>query len=257
MGDTLKELILPFKDVIAKRFVSPLTISYLIAWIVCNYKLVLIILSNNKVSIIFRMIGELGFESQPLKSYLVCFGIPLVTSLVYIFGYERLAQWVQLKKLSRDIKHENDLTKEVGKKSISEQEKAELIAEILATRDEAKKQVSERDLKINDLEKAILQLRQGKENPKKEKGLGFISDHEFRILAALNKSNRATISQLRSLDAFINKTNLDMQQDLNLLKMNGAVIEEKRFSDQPPEYSLSEAGIDYVKRNSVGNDIPI
>jgi predicted transcriptional regulator len=78
---------------LTQRIASPLSSSFIVAWMLWNYKFIVILFSNNSISTTFSLIDKMVF---PTYSAVVTNGIvcPLLTTIAYIFVYPYPARFV-------------------------------------------------------------------------------------------------------------------------------------------------------------------
>lgn len=153
MKDLIKDFATPFKDAFVSRLASPLTMGFLISWIVYNYKLILILWSDNRVSTIFDLISKHVFR-DPFAS-IWSFVVPMLCSLAYLFIYDPIASWIHVMKLERDTKLENKKKEASGKKVLSAEEYEEILLANKRMEDDFSILLAEANKKAGD---ALLEL---------------------------------------------------------------------------------------------------
>lgn len=92
MSDISKDIIESFKSQINERLASPLTGSFTIAWLIWNYKFIVILVSANSVTKTFDLIHKICFPdlyAVALNGFLY----PLMSALFYIFVLPYPASW--------------------------------------------------------------------------------------------------------------------------------------------------------------------
>jgi len=93
VSDIPKDIIESFKSQINERLASPLTGSFTIAWLIWNYKFIVILFSANSVTKTFDLIHKIcfpDFNAILLNGFLY----PLFSTLIYVFIIPYPASWV-------------------------------------------------------------------------------------------------------------------------------------------------------------------
>lgn len=88
-----KDLLDSLKAQLYERAVSPLLGSFVLSWLLWNYKLVLVVLSEESVLEKFRIIDEVLYYDWK-QTFCITLGFPLITAIFYIFIYPYPAKWV-------------------------------------------------------------------------------------------------------------------------------------------------------------------
>jgi hypothetical protein len=153
-----KEIVESFKDQINERLSSPLTGSFAIAWLIWNYKFIVILMSANTVTKTFELIHKICF---PDLSSLILNGFlyPFLSTCIYIFlvpypsriayAFTRNCQKV-LTGIRQQIDDETPLTKEEAKK---------LRKELRAKEREVEQELNDKNAEIDRLKAEIEELK--------------------------------------------------------------------------------------------------
>lgn len=103
---SVDDLVTSLKQVASERLTSPFWGSFLISWLIVNYKFVMVLLSDNSVSTTIYLIHTHSFTSW--TDYVFNgFVTPLAASLFYVFVYPKPALKIYEHTLDAQIKLKN------------------------------------------------------------------------------------------------------------------------------------------------------
>jgi|GEM_PF-5824398 len=86
MSDSAKELQEGATNLVLERLSSPLLFSFALAWCVGNYKALLVLISENPVTVKFHLLSKVVYPDA-LQMWAVGFGVPLAIACAYVFLY--------------------------------------------------------------------------------------------------------------------------------------------------------------------------
>lgn len=245
MNDEIKDGIF---NAINERFSSPLFNGFIVSWCILNYKFIVILLSNNTVSVTFDLIGEIAFKSK-FDVFIFGFAIPLFSSLVYIFVYPIPAELIyKYQKFwqgrKEKIAFELELNRPVS---------AERARELLGDNYNKKNQIAELEGKLLQVEEerdryaARLSVVNARNNNLPSGGSwakkSTISDLAKKILLYMHGKPSATIEELSN---GIGVPSDYLNSEINLLISNYLIEKSKDGTCK-----ISSQGIDYVLENYV------
>lgn len=263
----LEEFEKSVKATLYDRLASPLIGSYVTAWCVFNYKIILIILSDLQYTQKSEYIDALF---TPWWNYPVRYGIPLLWSAFYIFAYPHAAKfvfrkWQKYIKAKRDIKHEIEgtrlLTLEESEAIRTEYLQSEnKLAELMQNN---KKELQEWKDKYDLLMTDYLQLK-GKYKPtpavlSEEMILDEpeISAEAYNILKKIIDSkdiniHRITTSHRDFLKVGNNEIQLDNNADMYLAELVSSGLIAHASKNR---YMLKISGVEYMQKMEKINKI--
>tara|TARA_A200000113_G_scaffold63689_1_gene54765 strand:+ start:382 stop:1149 length:768 start_codon:yes stop_codon:yes gene_type:complete len=186
------------------RSVSPLMGSFIISWLLWNYKFVLLIFSNIAIDEKFSQIDKLytNYDTEGIWFWLL---LPLITTLIHIYLYPIPAKYVfkharnkqrELKEIKTQIEDETPLTKEEArdiKRQLAllqiehEKELERKDSEIEGLKNEVKKHKSSaEDSYIGEAKKSEKQIIK-EAHPSKDTAV--LSDKEVEILKTIGANS--------------------------------------------------------------------
>lgn len=191
MSDIPKEIIDNFNSQINERLASPLTGSFTIAWLIWNYKFIVILFSANSVTKTFDLIQKICFpdlHAVALNGFLY----PLASALFYIFVLPYPSSWAyNFTRLRQKVLAE--IRQKIDDETPLPLSEARALRNELRLKDTAFDQAmirskAEVDQLRNELEKISLQLAISESNIKKFSPtfphliiLNAISERDFKI----------------------------------------------------------------------------
>lgn len=92
-------------NLVLERISSPLIFSFVLAWCGWNYRTLLILLSENSVSVKLRLLSELAYPDWSAR-LLDGFAAPLAVALAYVFAYPHLERSIYAYQLRQKAKRE-------------------------------------------------------------------------------------------------------------------------------------------------------
>ncbi|MGP0172350.1 hypothetical protein ACSVIJ_10730 [Pseudomonas sp. NCHU5208] len=191
---------------IKDRFTNPLTGTFIVSWLIWNYKLVVILVSDMKPYVKFSYVQN---HLYPDSVSVVVWGVlvPLATALIYIIIYPHPSRWVyeyalkqsrENRKIRHRVEDETPLSVEESRKIIAERhsEAARYEAE-LDKKDTALKQC--RAL-IKELEERMAQQAMELEGARQD-AKKFLSEMSANggVLENLKASNRNLQDEIKDL----------------------------------------------------------
>lgn len=236
----MKDIINSFKAHLYERTSSPLIGAFIFYWIICNYKLIMIIFDGEmKLNEKFDLIKTIypqekitlwnGFDIY----YQILLGngllIPLIITLVYIL----LLPFISNKIYSLWINHQNDLKKRSNGKVLTEKEFGELQQKYFELELSFSKTFSEKDKEITELKK-------------------FLDEKEHLLLESLNKINEYK-KDMKNIENLENKLK-------NLTEQNRKLIDEQNKiykNTSKEEKKVMEYFIDDFKKGVNSADISV
>lgn len=236
----MKDIINSFKAHLYERTSSPLIGAFIFYWIICNYKLIMIIFDGEmKLNEKFDLIKTIypqekitlwnGFDIY----YQILLGngllIPLIITLVYIL----LLPFISNKIYSLWINHQNDLKKRSNGKVLTEKEFGELQQKYFELELSFSKTFSEKDKEITELKK-------------------FLDEKEHLLLESLNKIDEYK-KDMKNIENLENKLK-------NLTEQNRKLIDEQNKiykNTSKEEKKVMEYFIDDFKKGVNSADISV
>lgn len=242
----MEDFVKSVKAQLYDRVSSPLFFSFVISWLLWNYRFVLIVLSDTSVSQKFNMIDTQIFPDWEVSLFKGVF-LPLVSSLIYLFLYPYPAwhvfrhirmQQKRLKELQQEIDDETPLTRE---------EARSLRVLVRSAADEQDRIAAEKDGIIRDLKAEI-------ENMQSESSEGDArpTESQRRETSPLDEIQKSIMHILADDEGFVDshiifskiqEKRLHVQHAIDKLK-DLDYIEEEMFSNEPA-FQLSPDGRDH------------
>jgi len=246
-----KDLFKSIKDQFYERATSPLLGSFVLSWLVWNYKFVLLIFSRVGVLEKYDIIDEELFETlwQIWGQGLV---YPLVTACVYIFGYPYPARFVfkfsrkkqkEIQEIKRSIENEVLLTVEESRA-------------MRRTMDEREAKIQDsldrKDTEIVDLKENVKRLehqeRDKVENARDNENF-LLSKSQVLLLKLLAKS-KGGLSEDRLFNIYPKKP-ISLQRDLSDL-VNRSYLKRWYNDEYKVEfYGADDKGLEYLLDNKL------
>ena len=259
----LEEFERSVKATLYDRLASPLIGSYVTAWCIFNYKIILIIFSDLQYTQKSEYIDALF---APWWNYPVRYGFPLLWSAFYVFCYPAIAKfvfrkWQKYIKDKRDIKHEIEGTRlltlaeseEIRTKYLQSENK---IAELMQNSENELKEWKDRcNLLLN--EKQQFKERLEKYEPMPVVLTDEVKDEDpeisveaYDILKKIVDSGSVNISHFRSQmrnSLFVGEVEipLDDRADMYISEL---INEGFIASSTKDHYVLQTSGVNYVKK---------
>lgn len=239
------------------RSVSPLMGSFIISWLLWNYKFVLLFFSELAIDEKFKSFDKLysGYETEKILFWLI---FPSITTIIYLYAYPILAKPVfeysrkrqkELKEIKTKIEDETPLTIEESRdlrNRFSELED-EYLKEIERKNreiDRLKSQIEETqkptEPKINELQK---DNPQEKTNNNASEHKGKLSKQEVAVLKHLGTSYSGRDAILSEFE-----NRLEAMHTINQLHKRGYL----KYSS--PNLYSTEKGIAYLVENGLHKD---
>jgi len=266
----LEEFEKSVKATLYDRLASPLIGSYVTAWCIFNYKIILIIFSDLQYTQKSEYIDALF---APWWNYPVRYGFPLLWSAFYVFCYPAIAKfvfrkWQKYIKDKRDIKHEIEGTRlltlaeseEIRTKYLQSENK---IAELMQNSENELKEWKDRcNLLLN--EKQQLKERLEKYEPMPVVLTDEVKDEDpeisveaYDILKKIVDSGSVNISHFRSQmrnSLFVGEVEipLDDRADMYISEL---INEGFIASSTKDHYVLQTSGVNYVKKYEKYSDL--
>lgn len=163
--DALKELSDSLKSYFNERISSPLSGSFIVSWLLVNYKFVLLTFSDESIRTKYYIINEVLYPPNA-ANYLPLFLYPILGALFYIFLYPFPARWTL-----RYAKWQQGLTSAV-RVSYEEQQRLtieqsrDLKSKIIDIQQEYDRKLEVKDLEVTALKQELTRTS-GKKTPKK------------------------------------------------------------------------------------------
>jgi hypothetical protein len=160
-SNLIKELVAGLTKQLNDRMISPLLPSFIISWLIVNYKLIVTIFSDGPYETKLLYIDKILYPSYS-DIFFHCALIPLISALLYIFVYPFPAKWVyqfalkrkrDLRKAKQEAENERLLTKVESQKLYSNMYDREQRFD-----KELQRQIEENNVlraKVSELEKTI------------------------------------------------------------------------------------------------------
>lgn len=247
----MKDLIPSLKEVISERISSPLSASFIVSWLVINYKFLLVIFSFVALDEKFRYITELypsdtwtGLGMTILKLLV----LPLLAAGFYIYIYPIPARAVFRHAKTEQVKLQATRTEIENARVLTVEEADQLKKHFYLGLEELRRMVSgrddeigrlreERDLAVNEknqLEKKILKQKNDDEHVTLEKVLTSNTDKEN--IKALNSillkvdENQMALNENKAEHEFKEAYGINLKQ-ANILKYIHSQIQGRYFTD--------------------------
>ena len=266
----LEEFEKSVKATLYDRLASPLIGSYVTAWCIFNYKIILIIFSDLQYTQKSEYIDALF---APWWNYPVRYGIPLLWSAFYVFCYPAIAKfvfrkWQKYIKDKRDIKHEIEGTRlltlaeseEIRTKYLQSENK---IAELMQNSENELKEWKDRyNLLLNEKQQLKERLEKYEPTPvvltdEYVEDEPEISPEAYNILAQIVHSNHVDIirNTTRLGDCLkVGGVNIELNQKANMyineLVSSGFIKETSKGN-----FVLQISGNDYVRKHEKYSDL--
>ncbi len=154
----LDKLLTSIQAQINERTTSPLMGSFVVSWILWNYKFLVILFSSATVSRTFEMIHSIAFPNTT-AILLKGFALPGLTAAAYIFLYPYPAKFVYefSRRRQKDI---NDIRRQIDDETpLTLEESRKLRADIFRSENEYIQQLDRKDAEIARLKAQIAELR--------------------------------------------------------------------------------------------------
>lgn len=151
------EILTSLKSYLYDRAVSPLMGSFIVSWVLFNYKFILILLSESPVVQKFAMIQTFIFSTN-VDIFLCGFLYPLLISLVYIYVYPHPAKWVFTYTRKRQVEI-NEIRKNIEQETLlSVKDSQEIRRKIYELEDLHQNEVHKKNTEIDALKAELRDL---------------------------------------------------------------------------------------------------
>ena len=256
--DHINDVINSVKATLYERISNPLLSSFLISWLIWNYKFVLVFFSSSMTTIgkikyiqttLFPLSWEPFLSLDNTWSIIFLLIGPLVTTGLYLYViYPILGKRVYEDHKEHIREYENIKVNIEGKTSMSEEDVIALKSEHRAIRGVFSKQLDEKDNEIDllkqDLEKVTTDAARSRNQLSSIQAENDNSDNALNELSEFKKLNKTQEEELRSLK--IKKD--ELAEELMSLKNTNVSNEEttpanrdaKRTLDKNREYILKQ-----------------
>ena len=152
------------KATLYDRLASPLIGSYITAWCVVNYRMILIIFSSMPYP---QKVQHIDALFVPWWRYLISYGVPALVSALYIFVYPHIAKWV-FKKWQQYIKDKRDIKNKIEEQALlTQEESAKIREDFLRRKIELNSLLADKDRVISELNDEIKLLHKKLEEQQK------------------------------------------------------------------------------------------
>ena len=191
--DTLNSI----KVILHERISQPLIYSFVISWIIINYKLFIVIFGDANAGYKLALISENVFMVSPWYYSLPLKGIiyPIITSLIYLYIYlPKLAKPIYEHWLENITEIAESKKKIEGKQLLDEDESRKIRRKILEQEIEFDEIIKEKNIQITELKTLLA----SQEEPARENELSEIR-HEIGRLTEAMKSNESISKQSRDV----------------------------------------------------------
>jgi DNA-binding MarR family transcriptional regulator len=267
----LKDLIIGIRKQLSERLVSPLMPSFVISWLIVNYRLVVAILSSEPLEKKLSFIDTVLFpSSQIVVSH--GFLIPLAASLAYILLYPYPAKWVYQYALKRQRELRDARQRAENERILTLEESQRLRTYYFDREIELKKQTQERQEEIEQLRAKITQLEESQKNVeatpvglrvhRKVLSSKDLTEDLAKVLGALSYAENNGIEQTNEKD--LQKVLQNNMTDLKIMleELERANYIQKGFlGNGTPIYSLLHEGRkslkEYVANNKQNPPLPV
>lgn len=230
------------KDLITERFSSPFIFSYVISWIVINYKIVVVILSKSteefdiykKLELINSILNSSSFPI-PIFDYVIYmhgFVYPLIAALAYTFAYPYADYRITKFTLNRKVKIRNEKVKAEGGMQFS-------AADVERIEDKYKKSISN----------LVAQIQRSEYTENQSRTL--ITDFEMRVKSYEDKELNRTNSEKDLIEA---RAKLANEQQLHENEKNKLAEEKKQLLNAQNDMASKLNELLKRQTNEVSND---
>ncbi len=251
----IEDILTNIKAQLYERAVSPLMGSFIFSWLVWNYKLIILVFSDEKVIEKYRIINEILYAS-PRELILLSFIYPTITAALYLFAYPYPARYTYQFTRNRQ-KEISDIKRKIEEETLlTAKESQSLRREINSLEEEYQKLFSKKDSQIEFMKSENLRL-QSESVPKKksvsekttkpakadDKKLNKIQEN---ILIIISNQN-ALIREMDMLQ-LLGKNTTESKFYLNDLQTSGYIVRTIE-ADRGPVFELTPHGRAYMVRN--------
>ena len=190
------------KATLYDRLASPLIGSYITAWCVVNYRMILIIFSSMPYP---QKVQHIDALFVPWWRYLISYGVPALVSALYIFVYPYIAKWV-FKKWQQYIKDKRDIRNSIEEQALlTQEESAKIREDFLRRKIELNSLLADRDKEISELNDEIKLLQKKLEEQQKtntDKRLDDLEDAlSWKDLRSVRLSEKAALLLRQIVDS--------------------------------------------------------
>lgn len=247
----LKELAIGIRRLLSERLVSPLMPAFTVSWLVVNYRLVMVILSDESLESKLSFIDTILY---PTTQCLVVHGflLPLATALAYIFVYPYPAKWVYQYALKRQ-RELREARQQAENARVLTQEDSQRLRTYYFDRESAlQKQIQAREEEIEQLRAKITELEEPqphveeahatKQELSRELASINLTDDKAKVLGALSFAEGKGRNSL--LETELNElVKLDMT-DLKIIleELQRESLIERSYTVEGTNYSLKHEG---------------
>lgn len=162
-----EEIIKSARASLNERLASPLMGSFIISWVLWNYKFLVILFSSSSVIETFELIKDISF---PDTSALLLRGIifPGLTAAAYIFLYPYPAKFVY--EFTRNRQKEiNDIRRRIDDETpLTLEESRKIKAELFRVEQAHREQIDNKNIEIQQLKEEVSLLRSSQPSTKSE-----------------------------------------------------------------------------------------
>lgn len=170
------------KSAVTERIASPFWWSLTISWCIWNYAFLMVLLSDNTVSITMHLIQQVAYPTAWHKAILGVIG-PVISALIYVFVYPYAAKRMNDFTLERERERNESRQKIHGESLLSVEESNKLRVKIRTLKSDFNKQLKELDDENKALLEENLRLKSDFSKISTEKRDNFEEEEEEEILS--------------------------------------------------------------------------
>lgn len=156
----LSELVTSVHSTIRDRLFNPLSGSFILAWSLYNYEVLLFVFSGMDVYTKIASI-ELYLYPEEGRFHWLSIIVPLCISLIYIFAYPFPARFVMLYSLRQKRISDQKRNEELGLQLLTVDESNEIRTRMAVMREEYRVEINKKNSDIERMESIVKGLQEG------------------------------------------------------------------------------------------------
>lgn len=249
----LTDMLTSIKAHLYDRAASPLMGSIVVSWTLWNYKLPLLLLSNEPILEKYRIISEVLYANDK-NIYIYGLACPLITSFLYIFIYPYPAKFV-FRFTQTQQRVMSNLKREIeGEALLTVKESRELRNQLYSLEDTFQKDLVQKDTEIEQLkaevDRLLTELRENvipiKENKdEKNQEANTITESQIKLLELLEEKSIMERNIISQVDH--GRTVGEIKYDLGELDLHGYIITHEDLQGHNT-YTITHKGRSYLMK---------
>ncbi len=236
----IEDILQSAKQTALERLSSPLLGSFLLSWLVWNWKFLVILFSENSVTTTFDLVNTLAFPDKTTL-FLKGFFYPLLSSLAYVFLYPYPARFVYAFTLKRQRELNAIKQRTTDETLLTEKESRQLRADFIA-HDRRSTEIIQKLTEENISLKAALDSKSKSTDPeflsKTDQPYDRLKPSQLRLLRILGKFGEP----VHLTDLIAKAGNEKIQTEFDIVELMRWKLLERRSTATGSKINLTHEG---------------